>query len=246
MAVLVTRPEKQGQALCQQLMEAGIACFHHPLLDFQPGSQLPLLVNELSRFDIIVAVSQQAVAFTQDYLSQHHISWPKNRDYLAIGHKTASELSKVSGQKVNYPSCSDSEHFLQLAPLQDINKKQIVILRGNGGRELIFDTLLKRGAIVEYREVYQRQWLEFEAAQLIPLWQKNRVDTVVITSSGQLSFFSAKIAAVDPTWLYSLKLIVPSARIAEEATAIGFHFVTNTGSAANPDLLATLQPNIGR
>ncbi len=246
MAVLVTRPEEQGQALCQQLMEAGITCFHHSLLDFQPGSQLSQLANELSRFDIIVAISQQAVAFTQDYLSQHHISWPKSSDYLAIGHKTASELSRVSGQKVNYPQNSDSEHFLKLAPLQDINKKQIVILRGNGGRELIFDTLLERGAIVEYREVYQRQYREFDAALLIPRWQNNRVDTVIITSSGQLGFFVSNIAAVDPTWLYSLKLIVPSARIAEEATAMGFHFVTNTGSAANPDLLATLQPNIGR
>ncbi len=244
MAVLVTRPDKQGLELCQLLMEAGIISLHLPLLSFQAGPQLGQFAHELAHIDVLIAVSQHAVQFSHDYLSQKQYTWPKQCDYLAIGHKTAFELSRVSGQKVHYPEQNDSEHFLTLPILQDINKKQIVILRGNGGRELIFDTLAKRGAIVEYREVYQRQYCDFDAFALVPMWQKHQVDALVITSSGQLAFFVSKLAAVDQTWLYSLKLIVPSVRIAAEARAMGFHFVTHTESAANPDLLATLQSQI--
>ncbi|MFB9137448.1 uroporphyrinogen-III synthase [Vibrio sp. AK197] len=246
MAVLVTRPGAQGYSLCQQLMEAGIASFHHSLLTFTPGSQLSQLSDDIEQIDIMVAISQHSVAFTDEYFTQHNISWPQDCHYLAIGHKTALELSRVCGQKVNYPQQSDSEHFLELDDLQDINKKQIVILRGNGGRELIFDTLVERGAIVEYREVYQREYRDFDAEVLVAQWQQAHIDTVVITSSGQLNFFASKIAEVDLHWLYSLKLIVPSDRIAKEANAMGFHIVSNTGSAANSDLLATLQPNIGQ
>ncbi|GAK84763.1 uroporphyrinogen-III synthase [Vibrio ponticus] len=57
MAVLVTRPGKQGLALCRQLQQHGIKALHHPLITIQAGEQLSSLIEQLPAADIIIAVS---------------------------------------------------------------------------------------------------------------------------------------------------------------------------------------------
>lgn len=241
MAVLVTRPGKQGLSLCQQLSEVGVTSYHHPLIEIQPGDQLSGLEHHLSSFDIIIAVSQHAVSQTQRYLTQTCQTWPSNPIYLAVGQKTAHVLSKATQQKVHYPEIGDSEHLLKLKQLQGVSKKRILILRGNGGRELIFDTLLNRNAKVEYREVYKRENLAFRSDLLVPFWQDKQITQLVITSSGQLSYFISQLSEAQKDWLLTLHLYVPSERIAQEARDIGFEVVTNTVSASNQVLLAALQ-----
>ena len=241
MAVLVTRPGKQGLSLCQQLSKVGIDNCHHPLIEIQSGDQLKGLENHLSSFDIIIAVSQHAVSQTSDYLTEIGQSWPSNALYLAVGQKTAHVLSKSIHQTVHYPDIGDSEHLLLMTLLQNVANKKILILRGNGGRELIFETLLKRGALVEYREVYKRENLAFRSDLFIPLWQDKQITQLVITSSGQLEYFISQLSSIERNWLFTLHLYVPSERIAQQAREIGFNAVTNTLSASNPVLLAALQ-----
>ncbi|MGF1698598.1 uroporphyrinogen-III synthase [Vibrio lamellibrachiae] len=241
MAVLVTRPESQGLQLCQQLSEVGIKALHHPLISITPDPDLDTLLNQLNSFDIVIAVSQHAVNFAHQALQNNSESWPTHPTYIAVGQKTAQILSKLCQQKVHYPEVGDSEHLLALEPLQSIENKRIVILRGDGGRELIYDTLLKRLANVEYREVYQRNYLHFSSEILIAQWQQQGVDTLVITSSGQLNFFTSQVNPSYKNWLFQLHLLVPSERIALDAKKLGFNSVTNTGSASNHDLVTALQ-----
>lgn len=243
MAVLVTRPGQQGRSLCQQLSEVGIASHHHPLIEIQPGEQLAGLETTLPHFDFIIAVSQHAVIASQDYLSRTKQNWPTNATYLAVGQKTAHVLSKATQHHVHYPQVSDSEHLLRLDALNAINNKKILILRGNGGRELIFDTLAARGAQVEYREVYKRQNLAFRSDLLVPIWQNEAITHLVITSSGQLSYFISQLTNDQRKWLFTLHLFVPSERIAQQAREAGFQVVTNTFSASNKVLLAALRPS---
>ncbi|MEZ8102891.1 uroporphyrinogen-III synthase [Vibrio bivalvicida] len=243
MAVLVTRPGQQGRSLCEQLSEIGIASYHQPLIEIQPGEQLLGLEVSIPQFDIIIAVSQHAVTATDTHLKQQGQNWPTNSIYLAVGQKTAHVLSKATQQKVHYPQVSDSEHLLQQEPLCSIANKKILILRGNGGRELIFDTLVAQGALVEYREVYKRENLAFRSDLLVPIWQNERITQLVITSSGQLSYFVSLLTDDHKNWLFTLHLYVPSERIAQQAREVGFQVVTNTFSASNKVLLAALRPS---
>ena len=243
MTVLVTRPGEQGKALCSLLNQQGIKALYHPLIAIKAGDQLSSLPQQLLRADIIIAVSQHTVKFAHNTLLKANVCWPKSATYLAVGQKTAHYLGKISQQNVNYPEISDSEHLLSMATLQNIETKNILILRGNGGRELIFDTLIQRQARVEYCEVYKRENLAFRSDLTVPLWQDSQVNQIIITSAGQLNFFIEQIAPQYRRWLYQLRLFVPSERIADEARRLGFHFVVNTGSASNQDLLATLWPN---
>lgn len=241
MAVLVTRPGQQGLSLCQQLSELGINNLYQPLINISPGKQLAGLEHDIGHFDIIIAISQNAVTATQDYLSQLAHSWPTSKTYLGVGQKTAHVLSKATQQKVHYPDISDSEHLLRLKVLTDVAGKRVLILRGNGGRELIFDTLTARHAKVEYREVYKRENLAFRSDLLVPIWQDKPITQLVVTSSGQLEYLLSNLTPSQQNWLFTLHLWVPSERIAQQARKVGFNVVTNTFSASNPVLLAALR-----
>ncbi|ODS12700.1 uroporphyrinogen-III synthase [Vibrio scophthalmi] len=243
MTVLITRPGEQGKALCHQLKLRGLKALHHPLITIQAGEQLSSLPLQLKHADIVIAVSQHAVQYANKAIDSYQHHWPQSITYLAVGQKTAHYLGKTTQQNVNYPLVSDSEHLLSMPQLGSIAGQRILILRGNGGRELIFDTLIQRQAHVEYCEVYKRENLAFRSELTVPLWQDSHVDQVVITSSGQLNFFIQQIAPQFQSWLQQLTLFVPSERIANEARRFGFHSVVNTGSASNQDLLATLWPN---
>jgi len=239
MAVLITRPGEQGQALCQQLNAAGIKALHFPLLKISPGNDFSCIRKSLANVDIIIAVSQHAVTFSQQALNGE---WPNTATYIAIGQKTAHVLSKLSQQNVHYPDVADSEHLLQLKQLKRTKNKNIIILRGNGGRELIYSTLLKRAAHVSYLEVYKRDSLAFDPNVELLNWQSNHIKQIVITSLGQLNHFVSQLTQPQTDWIFELRLFVPSQRIANQAKLLGFLDVINTGSASNKDLLAALQP----
>lgn len=106
--------------------------------------------------------------FAQSQLHQQDRKWPRLPNYFAIGRTTALALHTVSGQKILYPQDREiSEVLLQLPELQNIAGKRALILRGNGGRELIGDTLTARGAEVTFVNV-------INDAQSITMVQKKR------------------------------------------------------------------------
>ncbi len=242
MAVLVTRPDEQGKELCRQLEDIGITALHHPLISIEAGTDLSQLIPDIHKCDTIIAVSQHAVALSDLFLRNQQSFWPTSIRYLAVGQKTAHLLSKATGQSVNYPQVSDSEHLLELSELQSVSGQDIIILRGNGGRELIYETLTQRGAVVQYKEVYQRADLPFDAKLCVEKWQQAHVDTLVITSSHQLTYFISQLDENCLKWALQLTLVVPSERIARDAKALGFERTLITNSASNPDLVAALQP----
>ena len=170
MSILVTRPSPAGEELVSRLRTLGQVAWHFPLIEFSPGRQLPQLADQLAALgesDLLFALSQHAVAFAQSQLHQQDRKWPRLPDYFAIGRTTALALHTVSGQKILYPQDREiSEVLLQLPELQNIAGKRALILRGNGGRELIGDTLTARGAEVTFCEMLLQLW------SLIPQWYR--------------------------------------------------------------------------
>ncbi len=241
MVVLITRPSPDGEALCDALSSCGIQVIYQPLIQFSEGKDSYRLHKALKNADLVIAVSKAAVEWAGRVLQSEMQSWPDSIRYFAIGQKTADKLSEVTAQKVHYPQVSDSEHLLKLPLLSTLINTKVTILRGNGGRELIRDELLKRGARVEYCEVYQRQTLPFDGHSSVKNWKKNNVDHIVLTSGEQLDYFFNMIPNNEHNWLFEQKLIVPSNRIATLARRLGFHEVAVSGSASNPDLVAVIQ-----
>lgn len=149
MTILVTRPEPSASALVARLRQAGKHAWSLPLIEYAPGRGLPELPQQLATLapdDLLFAVSHQAIRFAAPVIMQSNTAWPASVDYYAIGRRTALELHQACLQNVNYPQdTGTSETLLNLPSLQDLTGKRALILRGNGGRELLAETLTQRG-----------------------------------------------------------------------------------------------------
>lgn len=156
--------------------------------------------------------------------------WSKNSTLFKQMYPTESTLSQVS----------DSEHLLRLPELNNVAQQQVLILRGNGGRELIKDALVRRGAKVHYSETYKREFIPFDPVSCISLWKNLQINQIIVTSGEQLDYLCSQLTSEQLTWLNQQELYIPSQRIADIAIQRGFTRVRCTGSASNQELLAAL------
>ncbi|MGB1298459.1 MAG: uroporphyrinogen-III synthase [Psychrobium sp.] len=232
--VLITRPQSKSQQLEALLASHHISCISYPLVQFLPciASQIEQVI---AGADIIIAVSENAVSHTDNQLSQ----WPEKARYFAVGKGTARQFSTLS-IKAKSPALATSEGLLALDDLADVNGERVVILRGNGGRELIAQTLVNRGATVEYLETYQRQLIPMNDGDCVLQWQQHQINTIVVTSGEILQHLWENIGEMQQTWLKSLSLIVPSERIVKIARKLGFESIELSEGADNQSILKIL------
>ncbi|KLV07820.1 uroporphyrinogen III synthase [Photobacterium aquae] len=244
MTILITRPSPDGDQLTRQLNAAGYPAIAQPLLEIAPGNgltNLPQQLETLKNGDFLIVVSVNAANLAHNYLMSIGASWPKNVHYIAVGQKTAEAMKCHTGLPVHTPlERSDSEGLLALPVLSNVNQCRVLILRGNGGRELIREQLASAGADVSYCEAYQRCWLPLDGEQLCQQWQQAGVDSIVVTSGEQLDRLAQLIPDSATAWFFQCKLFVPSQRIANQAAMLGFHLISNVNSAANGPLFTTL------
>ncbi len=104
----------------------------------------------------------------------------------------------------------------------EVAGKRIVIFRGEGGRELLAETLRQRGATVEYAEVYRRAVPEAGAEQLQHVLRKNCIDIVTVTSNEGLQNLLHMAGDACRCRLLRLPLVVISQRTALLAAKLGF------------------------
>lgn len=246
MSILVTRPSPAGEELVNRLRKQGKVAWHFPLIEFAPGRQLPMLADNLSALtgqDLLLVLSQHAVNFAHAKLQQLGLKWPASPAYFAIGRTTALALHTVSGHDVRYPQDREiSEILLQLPELQNIAGKRALILRGNGGRELLGETLSARGANVTFCECYQRCAIHYDGAEEAMRWQTRGITTLVVTSGEMLQQIHALIPQwYREHWLLRCRLLVVSERLANLARELGWQDIKIADNADNDALLRALQ-----
>lgn len=246
MNILVTRPSPAGEMLVSRLRALGLVAWSFPLIEFTPGRELNLLPDRLAMLgaeDMVFVLSQHAVTFAHTHLQQHHQPWPTQPRYFAIGRTTALALHTVSSIDVRYPLDREiSEVLVQLPELQNIQGKRALILRGNGGRELLGDTLAERGAHVEFCECYQRCEKFYDGAQEAMRWYTRGVDTIVVTSGEMMQqLFTLTPPWYRENWLLRCRLVVVSTRLADLAQEMGWQDLLVAENADNDALLRALQ-----
>ncbi|GGA64271.1 uroporphyrinogen III methyltransferase [Neiella marina] len=233
--VLLTRPEQECDELQQLLAADGIETVSQPLFTIQPGRHLQLLADMLAAADKVIAVSKHAVSFANQQLAS---CWPHRLSYFAVGQATQGIWQQV-GVNAIAPQQQTSEGLLVLPQLTDVNQQNIVILRGQSGRELLAQQLSERGAKVNYCECYQRSAITLNSSQLVPYWQQH-ISYLIVTSGEQLSRLQALCDESQQRWLYSNTLITVSQRLANLARTMGFNQILISPSANNRALKETL------
>lgn len=245
MTILVTRPSPAADELVSRLRTRGQVAWAFPLIEFTPGTQLdtlPRRLRSLAAGDLVFILSQHAIHYAQPALSATGTTWPANLNYYAIGRTTALALHAVSGHNVVWPHEQEiSEVLIQLPALQAVVGKRALILRGNGGRELLAETLLARGAQVEFIECYQRCEKPYHGAEEGRRWRNCGIDTLVVTSGEMLQQLYQLFPDVDrDEWLLHCRLVVVSERLATLARELGWANICVAGGADNDALLRAL------
>ncbi|SEL76232.1 uroporphyrinogen-III synthase [Kosakonia sacchari] len=246
MSILVTRPSPAGEELVSRLRTLGLVAWSFPLIEFTPGRELASLPERLAALtadDMVFALSQHAVTFAHAHLQQLGLHFPPQPHYFAIGRTTALALHTVSGIEVRYPHDREiSEVLLQLPELQSVQGKHALILRGNGGREVLAETLATRGAEVEFCECYQRCAIFYDGAEEAMRWHTRGVTTLVITSGEMMQqLFSLIPPWYRENWLLRCRLVVASERLAHLARELGWQDIRVADNADNDALLRALQ-----
>jgi uroporphyrinogen-III synthase len=192
----------------------------------------------LSDYQIAIFVSPNAVTFGLDAIRRSG-GLLGSLLLATVGKGSADALSQQSGRRPDLvPRASyDSEALLQLEPLQHVNGKRILIIRGSGGRELLAETLRQRGARVDYAEVYRRA----PPAPPADTGWLQRADIITLTSSEALTNLVAMTPETARDTLYNKPLVVVSERGAQLARQLGFRReVLVTPLAGDEALIATL------
>lgn len=230
--VVVTRPAGQAAHLATALSEAGAVPVLFPVLAIHPlADPAPLLdaATRLDGFDLAVFVSPNAIEQALAAILPRR-SWPTGLRVATIGKGSERELARHGIREVIAPALRfDSEALLELPELQDMRGRRVIIFRGDGGRELLGDTLKTRGASIEYLTCYHRGKPQLDPAPLLRLWEEGKLDAVTLTSSEGLRNFQDMIGRLGQAWLRRTPCFVPHQRIAELAQQSGIANVIATG-----------------
>lgn len=238
LSVMVTRPARQAEKLCQMIEEAGATAVRFPVIEIElieADDKIRPLIEQLDTFQLAIFVSVNAVRGAARVI-QHAL--PDDLQLAAVGGATAKAVASHWQRKVITPTRhSSSEGLLALPRLQDVRGDKIIIFRGQGGRELLADELTKRGAKVCYAEVYRRTVPD----TTLSVVESGPIDLVIVTSNEGLQNLYDIAGAHKRGWLLAKQLIVISQRTADLARQLGFqHPPIIAPSADDPGLLAAV------
>jgi len=254
-AVVITRPRRQAEALAAAVAARGRTPVILPLLEISPAADqaaLALALRPLRQYALVAFVSPNAVDAAFDHIER----WPDGVAIAVVGEGSRAALlqhgideARVRIHCPRDPARSDSEHLLQALDLDRLAGQRVLVVRGDGGREVLPDALRAAGCAVETVAAYRRAVPRLDAALAASLRTLlAQPNDWIVTSSEALRGLAALSAELDagldgPSSVAKLQhqhLIVPHARIAETARALGFTAVTLTGSG-DERMLAALQ-----
>ena len=212
--IVVTRPRELALGLAQLIEQAGGQAILFPAIAIEELPR-PEPLRRLKAFDLAIFISPTAV----QKAVKNEMHWPR---VAAIGPGTRRELEKRGMRSVLAPAAgADSEALLELGELRQMAGKRVLILRGEGGRELLGDTLKSRGASVEYAECYRRVRPDADPAPLLAAWANGAVRAVTVSSSESLENLFAMLGESGAAQLRDTPLFVPHRRMAEHAVRLG-------------------------
>jgi len=254
--IVVTRPRDQAVQLARSIEQLGGVPLLFPLLEIaaaQDSVALREQISRLAQFDLAIFISPNAVRYGVEAIlttlfpargggenvgraSARHVGLKPDLRIATVGLGSAKALRELGINDIIAPTERfDSEGLLALPELQNVAGWRVMIFRGDGGRELLGDTLKARGAQVEYASCYQRSKAQLNVTELL----NANADALTVTSSEALAYLWEMLDERGRMRLAALPLFVPHERIAVAARKQGWQKVIVTASG-DEGLLAGL------
>ena len=216
-SIALTRPAGLNEEWAAVLRDAGILSKNYPLLRLQPLARA--LPAQAASADGFIFISPSAVSLAWPQLQAHGLPRPQ-QVLAAVGGGSAAALQSLGAVSVLHPAGSgDSAALLQCLPAAA--GEHWVLVRGEGGRDVLTQGLAERGAVVHHWPVYRREADSVELQRL--LQDLDSLDALLLSSSEVVRTLFAHAGESLLQRLQSKPLVVLHPRIAAAAHATGAH-----------------------
>jgi uroporphyrinogen-III synthase len=237
MRVLVTRPAPQATEWVARLRGDGIAAVALPLICIGPATDAAAVQEAwatLGAQRLVIFVSPNAAEQFMAARPQG-AAWPAGVQAGSTGPGTTQMLRRlgVPGERIVEPAAEasqfDSEALWKQLQHSDWRGAQVLIVRGDGGREWLADRLREHGAQVALLAAYQR------SAPRLDMAGQALLQAALDAPHAHLWFFSsseaianlAMLAGAAADWSQA-RALATHPRIAARAQQLGLVHVTLT------------------
>jgi len=233
MRVIVTRPAAQATPWVQSLKQHGITAVALPLMEIAPALDAVALASAWQRLGeacLVMFVSANAV---EHFFSGRPpgVAWPAGTQAASPGPGTTRALrdAGVPTPQIIEPAPDspqfDSEALWQRLREQDWQGASVQVVRGDGGRDWLADTLREHGAEVSFVSAYRRippQWDEAAQALLAESLARPADQLWFFSSSESIDHLMAHLHATAVALPSGTRALATHPRIAGRAEAAGF------------------------
>ena len=238
-----------AERLVLPLQAAGYQVTNVPLLAIEPltlQAQHQQWLMDLDLFRRVVVISPSAADVLLEALDNYWPQWPVGVNWYTVGQGTQLRLGQAGIDAVCPAQGDKSEDLLQHPDLQQLAGEKVLLAKGVGGRDLLYDTLTTRGAKVSILPLYERVKPKLTPEQLDELLAGNHQVLVVTSGESLLQYLAFATAEFTDTQALEQQLnhcwlLVPSYRIEQQARQLGFNRVVNTNGAGAAAILAAIK-----
>lgn len=236
--IIVTRPSPYGEELTRLCNEANLSAKHLPLFSIEKGhdvENLQFQLNILNKDDLVISTSPQVAHFI--VTANKPIDFPHYVNYFAIGKKSAALFQQLCKQSVRYPDNEENSEglitYFNNMKLS-VSGRQILILCGNNGRQIIKRALESKNGIVKNSYIYKRKPIDYPHSILN---EHHPVKKIIVTSVEHLIRLELYCQQEQKS---KYLLIASGDRIANKAIQLGWKNIYLSQNANNQNLFKTI------
>lgn len=219
--ILNTRPKNQAHSLSKNITDAGGLSIECPAIEIKATHNWLGLLPNLNNVSQALFVSVNAVYHCFTQLKLNNIHWPTHIKVIAIGQGSAKALDEFNIPVSTIPDEPHSENLLTINTLQQLKNQTILLFKGEGGRTLIEESLINRGANVKALTVYKRVIPKISHQFINSLWQDDLVDIILLTSEQSIHNLFKIFSKEAHCWLKEKPCLVISERLGNSASLFG-------------------------
>lgn len=231
--------------MCEALIGRGYTAHQQTLLELHKLAgntpEIETCIDSLQRYKHLIFISGNAVRFGMQAILARRARLPQGLSVYAVGQTTAKLLEGFGLSVICAGADMTSESLLALASLQQVEGQEILIIKGEGGRTTLRETLSARGAGVDELACYQRKCPQLPPGDLAAKIAQWNIDVVLLSSGEGFCNMLTLLSPDETIKLYAKPLIVPSARVAQMARDAGFTAVHEAKNATNAAMLEMVE-----
>ncbi len=243
LGVLTVRPARDNDPFEAALQDRGCRIFSLPVMAIVPDNDNPdtrAAILDFDHYHKAIFVSRNAALLVLDWLDTYWPQLPLGIRYFAVGESTADILEDAD-LDVQFPEGNPtSEGLLALPALQPVAGERIVIFRGRGGRDDIRDELTRRGASVDYCELYHREPIRQNRDAIRNRLSSGQIHLVAAHSGEVLQNLLQLLTGEDLARLKRTPVLVPGDRVAAIAREACMEQVIAADSALPDSMVQAL------